>query len=257
MSVVPLIKPVKMGAEWVANSSACRTVCADALSTFSLDLVGIVVEYLKLPDASVRVYGLKELHVAYGKMALEVAACGPVHELPMPLEIEALLQKDLADVFCPEMRAGWAPKQKMAEVFSLYFKPANISPRKTEMMAKRSGLQFCDDAHHKVALRAHGDVMDSRACWILFPDERPKLSMPFAEQIALLPPGFRFAGFGDTSFCLFAKHAAKTRANGDGRGVRSPVQRICCADRFTEPNYCIAPMLKIFADPSLKSRGNL
>lgn len=234
-------KPVTSGmlCEWARNPAACGRACADALPTFSLDVVSVVVGYLQKTEG-MRIYGVKEIEAAYGKWELMLAAGGPVQEVPMPLEFEALLQMNLSDVFSPKDCAFWKGKTKIYEVFSVYFKPPNLSPLKTEQLAQRCGAQLamvgidCRSYSFGQVIAQNGiyltdpvndswawlppNFIDPHASWLLFPDEPlpvkegahvdiPVSRAEFQARKARLPRDAQVPRFGDASYCILTRFA--------------------------------------------------
>lgn len=184
-------------AEWAFKPKHCFDACADALQNFSLDLVGIVVGYLRKTN----LFGLKEIQDGYGQAELEAAAQGPVYELPPPDHLDALLQTDLTQIFKAEACVDWAPKRKVTEVFSVYFKPGNLSVERTDLMVRKRGIHLSDLCHYN-ALLEHGYDFDLEACWILFPDEPTGLKKTFGLQQELIPAGCQTPMFRDAFYCI-------------------------------------------------------
>lgn len=188
--------PAGMVAEWFGNPHYCREACADALTMFSLDVVGVVVGYLK--KSKTRVFGLEELQNAFGKIALEKAAGGPVSEPTMPLKFEELLHKNLADVFSPKACAYWPGKTRVYEVFAVYFKPQNVTARQAEE------LLYGRNGPNKVK---RWSATDKAASYILFSDKAIGSDLPFKDKNKLLPIGFQLSSKEDAAYCIYVRFA--------------------------------------------------
>lgn len=259
-SVTASSYPAGLSAEWYANPKFCRDACADALPTFSLDVVGIVVEYLKR-DSLQYAIGLEDLAKACGGRAVvEAIVGGPVTEFPVPVEIEALFPKTLAEVFGVEFPA--LPAGKVSDVFTAYFKPQKISISQTLQLASKAGFGVRFESHQTEVHHKLKDVADDDACWIILPDD----GLMTGSKLKV-PAEFQDAGLPDMFFCMVSRHihtkqppvktiGLEDRVNGVYVGVDLYMEAqpyfSFSITTASELNVSV-PMMKIFASATAKA----
>lgn len=165
-------------------------------------LVDLIASYLKKSD----IYGLEAQRRTYSQETLVKALGRVAMERPLPCDIDADMQTDLAQLFDPKALKNFKNLTKATELFSLYYRMSGVTLRVSEKLAESVGLRF-----HPLSLpMPEIRPIESEGVWIQYSNSVIGRQKSFLKKQALVPVGFEIPSCSIAIFCAFTKHACSS-----------------------------------------------